>query len=86
MGSIFVDGNGVRLDGDLIIPDLHEVMGIIIFAHGSGSDKNSPRNQYIQNILNDAGFATLLINLLIPEEQDEDAKAQNLPIKSQESS
>ncbi len=46
-------------------------MGIVIFAHGSGSGRLSPRNNYVAQRLRDAGFATLLLDLLSPaEEQD----------------
>ena len=75
---ISIDSNNFRLEGDLMIPDVQEVKGIIIFAHGSGSGKNSPRNQYVGRILNDTRFATLIIDLLTREEQDADVKAQKL--------
>jgi putative phosphoribosyl transferase len=79
--AIPINNNDSPLEGDLIIPDVCEIMGIIIFAHGSGSDKDSPRNQYVGKLLNKVGFATLLINLLILEEQDADRKAQTLSRK-----
>ena len=75
---ISIDSNNFRLEGDLMIPDVQEVRGLIIFAHGSGSGKNSPRNQYVGRILKDTRFATLIIDLLTREEQDADVKAQKL--------
>jgi putative phosphoribosyl transferase len=51
---------------DLVVPE--GVAGTIIFAHGSGSSRFSPRNRYVAEQLNAAGFATLLFDLLTPEE------------------
>ncbi len=64
------------LEGDLFIPKT--VKGLIVFAHGSGSGRASPRNQYVANILNVNGFATFLVDLLTPEEQESDLKSQKL--------
>ena len=44
--------------------------GVVVFAHGSGSSRHSPRNRYVASILNDAGFATLLMDLLTEDEAD----------------
>jgi putative phosphoribosyl transferase len=46
-----------------------DIKGIVIFAHGSGSSRHSPRNRYVAQVLNDAGIATLLIDLLTSEEE-----------------
>ena len=55
--------------GNLTVPD--GAVGIVVFAHGSGSSRRSPRNRYVAEVLNDAGLATLLFDLLTPaEEQD----------------
>jgi putative phosphoribosyl transferase len=51
---------------------------LIIFAHGSGSNSSSPRNNYVASILNDNGFATLLTNLLTLEGQGSDIKSQKI--------
>jgi hypothetical protein len=51
---------------------------LIIFAHGSGSGKNSSRNQYVSCYLNENGFATLLTDLLTLEEQHSDIKSQRI--------
>ncbi|GAA0280987.1 hypothetical protein GCM10009127_22770 [Alteraurantiacibacter aestuarii] len=56
-----------RLAAFLGIPD--EAQGIVIFAHGSGSGRLSPRNNYVAQRLRDAGFATLLLDLLSPQEE-----------------
>ena len=63
--SIPVDN--IRLIGNLTIPPLAQ--GMVVFAHGSGSSRHSPRNQYVAEFLQDAGLATLLFDLLTPEEE-----------------
>ncbi len=57
----------VTLDGDLSLPE--GVRGIVLFAHGSGSSRLSPRNRYVAQLLNQARLATLLIDLLTAEEE-----------------
>ncbi|MCC2649724.1 MAG: dienelactone hydrolase [Nitrososphaeraceae archaeon] len=58
------------IEGDLTIPNSTiDAKGIVIFAHGSGSSRHSPRNQYVAQVLNNAGIATLLIDLLTKEEE-----------------
>lgn len=54
------------LDGDLVLPA--DPLGLVVFAHGSGSSRLSPRNQFVAEQLNHAGLATLLIDLLTPDE------------------
>ena len=56
----------VNLVGDLILPG--NPLGIIIFSHGSGSSRLSPRNQFVAQVLNESGFATLLFDLLTDNE------------------
>jgi putative phosphoribosyl transferase len=58
------------IEGTLAIPP--NAKAIVAFAHGSGSSRFSPRNQYVAKIFNQAGLATLLIDLLIPEEEEID--------------
>jgi dienelactone hydrolase len=62
----------VPLTGDLVIPK--EAIGLILFAHGSGSSRISPRNRYVAHILQQAGLATLLMDLLTPLEAAEDLR------------
>ena len=57
----------VRLAGYLTVPD--QAPGIVIFAHGSGSSRHSPRNRHVAAILTAAGLGTLLFDLLTPEEE-----------------
>ncbi len=58
---------GVVVGGHLTAPP--RAGGLVIFAHGSGSSRHSPRNQYVASVLNDAGFGTLLFDLLTGEEE-----------------
>ena len=67
---------GVRLEGNLSIPD--GAKGIILFVHGSGSSRHSPRNQYVAQILQEGGLATLLFDLLTPEEEKIDQRTRHL--------
>jgi len=53
---------------DLIIPQ--RAAGVVLFAHGSGSSRHSPRNKYVANQLREARLGTLLIDLLTPEEDE----------------
>jgi putative phosphoribosyl transferase len=57
----------VVLHGHLEIPD--DPLGIVVFAHGSGSSSHSPRNRFVASVLNDAGIGTLLFDLLTPAEE-----------------
>jgi putative phosphoribosyl transferase len=62
--------------GDLRIPT--EAGGLVIFAHGSGSSRHSPRNRMVAAHMNDAGFATLLFDLLTYAEEEVDARTRHL--------
>jgi len=62
---------GVTLHGILAIPD--QTRAIVIFAHGAGSSRLSPRNQYVAAILQQAGMATLLMDLMTEREERSDA-------------
>jgi putative phosphoribosyl transferase len=65
------DGDETNIiEGNLTIPNTTiDAKGTVIFAHGSGSSRHSPRNQYVAQVLNNAGIATLLIDLLTKEEE-----------------
>jgi putative phosphoribosyl transferase len=61
------------IEGDLMLPASGTTMkGIVIFAHGSGSSRHSPRSKYVAQVLNNVGFATLVIDLLTLEEETVD--------------
>jgi len=66
----------VHLEGNLTIPD--DAGGLVLFAHGSGSSRFSPRNRYVAEVLQQAGLATLLIDLLTPEEEKIDNRTGHL--------
>jgi putative phosphoribosyl transferase len=61
---------GAELEGALTIPE--EARGLVLFAHGSGSSRHSPRNRYVAEILQAAGLGTLLMDLLTREEDEVD--------------
>ena len=67
MNEVQIHAGHAVLSGNLTIPD--NAVGLVLFAHGSGSSRHSPRNQFVARTLNDAGLATLLFDLLTPEEE-----------------
>jgi putative phosphoribosyl transferase len=69
---------GVLLAGDLTIPV--QAYGIVVFAHGSGSSRSSPRNRKVAQALNEAGLATLLFDLLTVEEERERSNAFDIAL------
>lgn len=64
--------DGVKLDGMLVVPE--RARGVVLFVHGSGSSRLSPRNNFVADNLNEAGYGTLLMDLLTKQE---DAKYEN---------
>lgn len=60
----------LALEGVLIVPE--QARGVVLFAHGSGSSRHSPRNQFVAHVLHKAALATLLIDLLTAQEDQED--------------
>ena len=68
--EITVASRGVALRGTLSVPDRSR--GLVIFAHGSGSSRFSPRNRFVAHVLDEAGLATLLLDLLSAEEHVRD--------------
>jgi pimeloyl-ACP methyl ester carboxylesterase len=70
--------SGVELAGDLMVP--RSATGMVIFAHGSDSSRLSPRNQYVARILNEAGFATLLFDLLTTKEASDRRNVFDIPL------
>ena len=65
--TIEMSGNELRLPGILTLPK--DSKGLVVFAHGSGSSRHSPRNRYVAEVLNEAGLGTLLFDLLTPAEE-----------------
>ena len=73
--QIAVAEGGV-VHGDLAVPD--DASGIVVFAHGSGSGRHSPRNRMVAARLRERGFATLLMDLLTEQEEIVDARTREL--------
>jgi len=74
--SVQVNAGPVRLDGDLVVPE--GARGVVLFAHGSGSGRHSPRNRYVARVLQERSLGTLLIDLLTLREEREDAQTGHL--------
>ena len=70
--------NNEFLNAELMLPKDMKSKSLIVFAHGSGSGRASPRNQYVAHILNLNVFATFLVDLLTAEELESDLKSQKL--------
>jgi putative phosphoribosyl transferase len=74
--SVRVDVGEASLAGDLVVPA--RARGVVLFAHGSGSSRHSPRNRAVAAELHDADLATLLIDLLTADEERIDAASGHL--------
>jgi putative phosphoribosyl transferase len=74
--AVHVPVGGAFLNGDLSRPP--KAQGLVVFAHGSGSSRLSPRNQYVARVLEEHGLATLLIDLLTPHEEAIDEHTRHL--------
>jgi dienelactone hydrolase len=70
MSDVQIPAGSATLDGNLTTVD--QTKAFVLFAHGSGSSRHSPRNQFVARTLNEAGLATLLFDLLTPEEESVD--------------
>ena len=70
MNEVQIQAGRAVLSGDLTIPK--NAVALVLFVHGSGSSRHSPRNQFVAHTLNDAGLATLLFDLLTPDEESTD--------------
>jgi putative phosphoribosyl transferase len=68
----------VRLEGEMTLPP--EPQGIVLFAHGSGSSRHSPRNAYVARVLRDAGLGTFLFDLLTAAEDRDYATRFDIPL------
>lgn len=69
--AVSFTSDDVKLSGELEVPP--GATGVVAFAHGSGSSRRSPRNQFVARLLRDAGLGTLLFDLLTHDEEQEDA-------------
>ncbi|MGY1785032.1 dienelactone hydrolase family protein [Geodermatophilus sp. SYSU D00698] len=75
-GPVEVPAPGAVLAGDLAVPPASR--GVVLFAHGSGSSRHSPRNRQVAAALQRAGWATLLLDLLTPAEEEVDTRTREL--------
>lgn len=78
MRSVVVDALETSLQGDLALPA--DAPGVVLFAHGSGSSRRSPRNRYVAGVLNEAGIGTLLFDLLTPDEELDRENVFDIPL------
>src|SRR5947207_11010405 len=74
--EISISVSGAELGGELNLPN--RASGLVLFAHGSGSSRHSPRNQYVARVLREAGVGTLLFDLLTAEEEQAEAETHHL--------
>lgn len=74
--SVVVPADDARLVGDLVVPSA--AVGVVLFAHGSGSGRHSPRNRYVASVLQAAGLATMLVDLLTEAEEARDLVTAHL--------
>jgi dienelactone hydrolase len=74
--SLEIPVAGVALEADVTVPE--QPRGVVLFAHGSGSSRHSPRNRYVAAELGRAGLATVLADLLTPDEEQRDARTAEL--------
>jgi putative phosphoribosyl transferase len=73
---VSIQFGSIRLEGSLVLPE--DSRAAVLFAHGSGSSRHSPRNRYVARVLNDGNLATLLMDLLTPDEEAIDAQTAQL--------
>jgi putative phosphoribosyl transferase len=75
--SVLIQAKGVKLPGTLAMPP--SAVGLVLFAHGSGSSRHSPRNRFVASELQHGGFATLLFDLLTEPESDDRRNVFDIP-------
>ena len=76
--DVEIPAGAVTLAGHLHLPE--PAAGVVVFAHGSGSGRNSPRNQFVATVLYRAGLGTLLLDLLSPAEERNRANVFDIPL------
>ena len=74
--EVWIPVDSITLPGELSVPGRAE--GLVLFAHGSGSSRHSPRNQYVAQVIREAGVGTLLLDLLTREEERIDLQTRHL--------
>lgn len=78
---VHIPAGGATVEGMLEIPE--RAVGLVLFAHGSGSSRHSPRNNYVAGVLREAGVGTLLMDLLTPEEDRDTARRFDIALLTQ---
>lgn len=76
--DVHIAVDGVSINGDLHLPD--RCRAVVVFAHGSGSSRHSPRNRYVASVLQGAGLGTLLLDLLTPAEEVNRENVFDIPL------
>jgi putative phosphoribosyl transferase len=76
VGDVRLPIGDTKLAGELHLPA--QARGLVLFAHGSGSSRPSPRNQYVAGVIRAAGMGTLLFDLLTPQEEAVDLRTRHL--------
>jgi putative phosphoribosyl transferase len=76
ISDVSIPAGRVRLEGNLDVPE--NAQGIVLFAHGSGSSRHSPRNRFVASVLRGGGLATLLLDLLSEDEEAIDLQTTRL--------
>lgn len=74
--DVLIPSGNLQLEGELNIPA--GASGVVLFAHGSGSSRHSPRNKYVARTLHDSAIGTLLFDLLTQEEEEEEKLTRHL--------
>jgi putative phosphoribosyl transferase len=74
--TVVVQAGPVSVEGSLVVPEA--AIGVVLFAHGSGSSRHSRRNRYVAEMLNEAALATLLIDLLTADEEAGERETRHL--------
>ncbi|WP_374969206.1 phosphoribosyltransferase family protein [Terrabacter sp. BE26] len=76
--DVAIPAGSVTIEGHLRLPE--GATAVVVFAHGSGSSRHSPRNRYVADVLHGAGLGTLLLDLLTPEEEGDRGKVFDIPL------
>lgn len=76
--QVVIPAGSTSIEGHLRVPAA--AMGVVVFAHGSGSSRHSPRNRFVADVLHDAGLGTLLLDLLTPEEERDRVNVFDIPL------
>ncbi|TCV90713.1 dienelactone hydrolase family protein [Sulfurirhabdus autotrophica] len=75
---VHIPADQVKIEGMLVIPE--HAKGLVLFAHGSGSSRHSPRNNYVAQVLRESNIGTLLMDLLTPQEDMDYETRFNIPL------